>query len=421
MVVDRGADHAGNPSASPVVAAIAAPCLGHVPASVPPVHVDVCIIGGGAAGLFCAATAARRGRRVVVVDHAAVPGRKILISGGGRCNFTNRHAGPDNYLSANPHFCRSALARFTPDDFIALVEAQGIAYEERRHGQLFCVQSAKQIVALLLDACRSAGAELRWGVQVTGVQHEDRFAVATNQGAITADRVVIATGGLPVPSIGASDFGLRIARQFGHGIIETAPGLAPLLLPARERLDLPGIAVDAEVAADGPAFRENLLFTHGGVSGPCILQASSYWRPGRPLAVDLLPGRDLAGDLAAARGVKAQLGNHLAELLPRRLVQARLPAALAARPVAQLTRDERAAAADAMHRWELHPEATGGWLKAEVMRGGVDTAELSSQTMESRRVPGLHFIGEVVDVTGWLGGFNFQWAWASGHAAGSAV
>ena len=356
---------------------------------------------------------------MVVLDHATIPGRKILISGGGRCNFTNRSAEPENYLSANRHFCRSALARFTPDDFLALVEARGIAWEERRHGQLFCLESAKDIVALLLERCR--GAELRWGTRVEGVAHQDRFAIATSGGEVVADRLVIATGGLPVPSIGASDFGLRLARQFGHGIIETAPALAPLLLPARERLDLPGIAVDAEVAADGPTFRENLLFTHGGISGPSVLQASSYWRQGRPLRVDLLPGRDLAGELAGARGVKAQLANHLSALLPKRLLQARLPAALADKPVSQLSKADIAAATAALQAWELHPDATGGWLKAEVMRGGVDTAELSSQTMESRRVPGLHVIGEVVDVTGWLGGYNFQWAWASGFAAGNAV
>ena len=380
---------------------------------------DVCIIGGGAAGLFCAATAVRRGRRVVVLDHATTPGRKILISGGGRCNFTNRSAEPENYLSANRHFCRSALARFRPDDFLALVEARGIAWEERRHGQLFCIDSAKDIVALLLDRCR--GAELRWGTRVEGVAHQDRFAIATSAGEVLAERLVIATGGLPVPSIGASDFGLRLARQFGHGIVETAPALAPLLLPARERLDLPGIAVEAEVTADGPVFRENLLFTHAGISGPSVLQASSYWRQGRPLFVDLLPGRDLVGELVAARVVKAQLANHLSALLPKRLLQARLPSALADKPVSQLSKSDIASAAAALQAWELHPDATGGWLKAEVMRGGVDTAELSSQTMESRRIPGLHFIGEVVDVTGWLGGYNFQWAWASGFAAGNAV
>ncbi len=383
---------------------------------------DVCIIGGGAAGLFCAATAARRGRKVVVLDHATTPGRKILISGGGRCNFTNRRVSAENYQSRNPHFCRSALARFTPDDFLALVEARGIAYEERRHGQLFCIDSAKQIVALLLDACRDAGAEVRLGVRVGAVAHEDRFAVATSVGEVLADRLVIATGGLPVPAIGATDFGLRLARQFGHGLVETAPALAPLLLPAGERLDLPGIAVDAIVCTDaGPEFRENLLFTHGGISGPCVLQASSYWRPGQEIRVDLMPGRDLAAELATARGVKTQLANFLGETLPKRLVQARLPAPLAGRPVAQLTRADLAAAVTAIKDWRLHPDATDGWLKAEVMRGGVDTADLSSQTMESRRVRGLHFIGEVVDVTGWLGGYNFQWAWASGFAAGNAV
>ena len=384
-------------------------------------HHDVCIIGGGASGLFCAATAARRGRRVVVLDHANIPGRKMLVSGGGRCNFTNRRIGPENYISQNPHFCRSALARFTPDDFLSLVEARAIAYEERRHGQLFCVQSAKQIVALLVEACQETGVELRWGTQVLGVAHQDRFSLTTPQGELTADRVVIATGGLPAPAVGATDFGLRLAQQFGHAIITPAPALAPLLLPAHERLDLPGIAVDAALTTEGVTFRENLLFTHGGISGPSVLQASSYWRTGCPLMIDLLPGRDLASALAAGRGMKVSLGNHLAELLPRRLVQARLPAALAAKSLTQLSRLDIAAATTALQQWELHPEATAGWLKAEVMRGGVDTQELSSQTLESRRVRGLHFIGEVVDVTGWLGGYNLHWAWASGFAAGMAV
>lgn len=384
---------------------------------------DVCILGGGAAGLFCAATAARRGRRVVVLDHATVPGRKILISGGGRCNFTNREAGPANYLSANPHFCRSALARFRPQDFIRLVEERGIPYEERRHGQLFCLRSAKDIVALLVDGAREAGADLRWGVEVRGVRREDRFVVDSSWGEVRADRLVIATGGLPVPSIGASDLGLRLARQFGHRIVETAPALAPLLLPPAElHADLSGIAVDAEVSVpDAPAFRENVLFTHHGVSGPAVLQASSYWTGGLPVRIDLLPGRDLAADLASARAVKAQLANHLADLLPRRLVAARLHPTLAGKPVSQLSKADIAAAAQALQAWELHPTGTAGYLKAEVMRGGVDTQELSSQSMESRLTPGLHVIGEVMDVTGWLGGYNFHWAWASGHAAGSAV
>ena len=382
---------------------------------------DVCVLGGGAAGLFCAAIAAGRGRSVVVLDHATTPGRKILISGGGRCNFTNRQVTAGQFLSSNPHFCRSALARFSPDDFLALVTARGIRYEERRHGQMFCVDSAKDIVGLLLDRCRQAGAELRWGVRIAGVAHQDGFAVATAQGEVLAEHLVVATGGLPVPSIGATDLGLRLARQFGHGVIEPAPALTPLLLPPAERLDLPGIAVDVEVSADSAVFRENLLFTHGGISGPSVLQASSYWRKGCPLHVDLLPGRDVAAELAAACGVRTQLANHLSQLLPKRLLHARLPSALADKPVAQLSRADLAAVVAALHHWELHPEATAGWLKAEVMRGGVDTAELSSQTMESRRVPGLHFIGEVVDVTGWLGGYNFQWAWASGFAAGSSV
>ncbi len=394
-------------------------------------HVDVCIIGGGAAGMFCASTAAKRGRRVVVLDHATMPGRKILISGGGRCNFTNRRVGSENFSSQNPHFSRSALARFKPEDFVRLVEARGIAYEERRHGQLFCIDSAKEIVALLVDGCQDSGVDLRWGVRVEtivpGTANSDSspgtpFHLTTSMGDITADRVVIATGGLPVPTLGATDFGLTWARRLGHRIVDTAPALAPLLLPPDERVQLSGIAVDAEVASvSGPVFRENLLFTHGGISGPSVLQASSYWRPGEKLSIDLTPGRDVSDFLADARSSKAQVGNQLGELLPKRLLQARLPAALAEKPCAQLAKADIAQISAALHNWELHPEATGGWLKAEVMRGGVDTADMSSQTMESKRVPGLYFIGEVVDVTGWLGGFNFHWAWASGFAAGSAV
>lgn len=384
---------------------------------------DVIILGGGAAGLFCAATAARRGRRVVVLDHADKPGRKILISGGGRCNFTNRRVGPENYLSRNPHFSRSALARFRPEDFIALVEAHGIRYEERRHGQLFCLGSAKEIVALLLAECR--GVELVYGTRITAVEHGDGFTVTTPRGVFAAPRLVVATGGLSIPSIGATGLGYDLARRFGHTVVETAPALAPLSLPASQRLaDLSGIAVDAEVRAGGAAFRENLLFTHEGISGPAVLQASSYWRPGEALDIDLLPGVDLTGELARAHraGERTQLGNHLAARLPRRLVQRRLPPELTERPVARLDPDAIAAAVAAIQSWRLAPSGPGGgWTKAEVTRGGVDTDGLSSKTMESRLVPGLFFIGEVVDVTGWLGGFNFHWAWASGHAAGEAV
>ena len=385
---------------------------------------DVIVIGAGAAGLFCAATAARCGRSVTVLDHNDRPGKKILISGGGRCNFTNRRVGPEHFLSHNPHFCRSALARFTPDDFIALVERAGIPYHERDHGQLFCDDSAKRIVALLTDTCRAAGVVQTYGCRITGVRHDGRFHLDTSLGAYACERLVVATGGLPLPTIGASDFGLRLAQQFGLKLVPTAPALVPFTLaPADACGDLSGIAVPAQVAADGPAFRENLLFTHGGLSGPAVLQASSYWQPGTPVAIDLLPDLDVADLLSTQRrsGDQRQTATVIAQHLPKRLAQRRVPAHLAARTVASLANAEVTAIADALHRWSPVPAGTEGYRKAEVMRGGVDTAGLSSKTMSARNVPGLYFIGEVVDVTGWLGGFNFQWAWASGHAAGLAM
>jgi predicted Rossmann fold flavoprotein len=387
---------------------------------------DCLVIGAGAAGLMCAATAGAQGAAVRLIDHAPEPGRKIVVSGGGRCNFTNRSVEAANFVSQNPHFCRSALARYRPEAFLALVEAQGIAYEERRHGQLFCRDSARQIVAMLVGACREAGVEMQLGTAVTAVAREaDRFTVATSAGPVACRRLVIATGGLSLPRLGASDFGHRIARQFGHRIVPVFPALVPFTLPPADRpADLSGIAVEAEVrAGDGPAFRENLLFTHQGVSGPAALQASNWWRPGGTLAIDLLPGVDLAAELAAARtaGSQVHLATLLARHLPRRLVLARLDPRLAERPAARLQPAEVAAVVAAVTAWTVRPDGTGGWAKAEVTGGGVDTAELSSQTLESRRVPGLHFIGEVVDVTGWLGGFNLHWAWASGHAAGCAI
>ncbi len=385
---------------------------------------DVLIIGGGAAGLFCAITAGQRGRSVVVVDHADKLGKKILISGGGRCNFTNRDAGPANYLSANPHFCKSALARFSPEDFIALVDRHGIAYHEKKLGQLFCDESAKQILAMLLAECAAAGVAIVTSCTVERVERAERYTVTTNQGGFSAARLVVATGGLSIPTIGATDFGYRLARQFGLKIVATEPALVPFTLAVASGMsDLSGVSADAAVRTGGVEFREHLLVTHAGLSGPAILQASSYWRHGATVEIDLAPERDLAAMLTEAKsaGVKTLASNHLGELLPKRLAQRRLAALGVDRPVAQLTKPEIAAIADALHAWRVVPSGTEGYRKAEVTRGGVDTAELSSQTMEARRAPGLHFIGEVVDVTGWLGGYNFQWAWASGHAAGSAV
>jgi len=384
---------------------------------------DVLVIGGGAAGLFCAATAAARGRSVVVVDHADKLGKKILISGGGRCNFTNLGAGPDNYLSENPHFCRSALARYQPEDFIALVERHGIAWHEKTLGQLFCDGSARQIVDLLLAEC--AAARILTGVSVAAVvPMAGRFQVQTSSGAFDAARVVIATGGLSIPTIGATDFGYRLARGLGLRVVPTMPALVPFTLPVSEGLgDLSGLSADALVSTGGGEFREAVLFTHAGLSGPAILQASSFWNHGEAVTIDLLPDRDLAADLSAERaaGSKALLATHLAQHLPKRLAQRWCERAGGDRPLAQWSPADLGALATAFKHWRVIPSGTEGYRKAEVTRGGVDTAELSSKTMEARRVPGLHFIGEVVDVTGWLGGYNFQWAWASAFAAGTAV
>jgi hypothetical protein len=384
---------------------------------------DCLVIGGGAAGLWCAITAGRRGRRVAVLDHADRLGKKIIISGGGRCNFTNLHASPANYLSANPHFCTSALARFSPEDFIAEVESHGIAHHEKKLGQLFCDGSAKQIVAMLLQECERAGVVIMTSCRIDQVTRTERFVVETSLGVYDSERLVIATGGLSIPQTGASDFGYRLARQFGMPLVATEPALVPLTLPAQDGLDaLSGVSTDSEVEAGGQSFREHLLFTHRGLSGPAILQASSYWRAGSELSIDLLPEQDVAAALIAARSAgKGLVSGVLGEVLPRRLASLWLDRHGGDRPVASLSDRVIAELHTALHCWTLVPAGSEGYRTAEVTRGGVDTRALSSQTMEAREVPGLHFIGEVVDVTGWLGGYNFQWAWASGHAAGSAV
>jgi hypothetical protein len=384
---------------------------------------DALIIGGGAAGLWCAITAGRRGRRVAVLDHAERLGRKILISGGGRCNFTNLHANPTNYLSANPHFCTSALARFRPEDFLREVESHGIAYHEKKLGQLFCDGQAKQIVDLLLVECAAAGVEIATSCRVDGVVRQDAFVVATSCGDFSAARLVIATGGLSLPPTGASDLGYRIARQFGCAVVETAPALVPLTLPAAAGLaELSGLSADSVVTAGGRSFRENILITHRGLSGPAILQASSYWRAGEALEIDLLPDQDAASLFDRARATGAgTLGSVLGERLPKRLAQWWLAGHGGDRPLHALSAHALTALATELQHWRVVPAGSEGYRTAEVTRGGVDTHGLSSKDMEARAQPGLHFIGEVVDVTGWLGGYNFQWAWASGHAAGSAL
>jgi predicted Rossmann fold flavoprotein len=383
---------------------------------------DVVVIGAGAAGMMCAAVAGQRGRRVLLIEHYHLLGEKIRISGGGRCNFTNTGAGPDNFLSQNPDFCRSALARYTPRHFIALVEKYGIAYHEKKLGQLFCDDTAQDIIRMLKSECDLGNVRWRMPCPVDGVlRTADSFEVATPQGAVSCKSLVIATGGLSVPKIGATPFGYRIAEQFGLPVVPPRPGLVPLAF-APEALarygDLSGVSVDAEVACNGGHFRESLLFTHRGLSGPAILQISSYWDGRTPLSIDLLPGADAAQWLCAQVNSQAQLPSLLAQRLPKRFAQQWCAAHGAALPMKQLGEARLRDVASQLHDWRVLPSGTLGYQKAEVTCGGVATSRLSSKTMGATDVPGLHFIGEVVDVTGWLGGYNFQWAWASGHAAG---
>ncbi|PTT83598.1 aminoacetone oxidase family FAD-binding enzyme [Pelomonas sp. HMWF004] len=394
---------------------------------------DVAVIGAGAAGLFCAAQAGQLGLQVLVVDHAARLAEKIRISGGGRCNFTNRDASPANFLSDNPAFCRSALARYTPQDFIKLVQKHGIAFHEKHKGQLFCDDSSEQIIQMLLSECE-AGGVTRWQpCTVADVRPipGGGFELDTSQGPVSAARVVVATGGLPVPKIGASDWGLRLAQRFGHAVVEPRPALVPLTFDAEAWAPfaaLAGLSLPVEVSCgSGKArgrFLEDLLFTHRGLSGPAILQISSYRSDGQPLQINLAPELALAEDLVQAKASsRRQLGNEFAARLPQRLAAAWLARAAldASRSLPECRDADLQRLGRSVHEWQLMPTGDEGWRKAEVMRGGVDTRELSSQSLESKRVPGLHFIGEVVDVTGWLGGYNFQWAWASGAACAQAM
>ena len=394
----------------------------------PASHCDAVVIGAGAAGLMCALAASRRGLRVLVVDHANKVGKKILMSGGGRCNFTNTGTTPANYLSANPHFCKSALARYTPWHFIEMVERHGIAYHEKELGQLFCDESSRQIVAMLLAECADAGVEIRTHCAIERVEHTDagRFRLDTVQGRFEAASLVVASGGLSIPSMGASGFGYQLAQQFGHAVLPTRAGLVPLTLSGKhaERLhDLAGVALPVEVRCNGASFRNFMLVTHRGISGPAILQISNYWQPGDDLRLDLLPATDvdaLLRDWQQSRR-DAELKTLLAEVLPKRFAQRLCEHWLASKPLRQYTPRELDGIAALLRDWPLVASCTEGYRTAEVTLGGVDTDGLSSSTMMSRHVPGLHFIGEVVDVTGWLGGYNFQWAWASGHAAGQAL
>lgn len=386
---------------------------------------DVIVIGGGAAGLMCAIEAGKRGRRVVVIEHAERLGKKILISGGGRCNFTNVGATAANYItSGSPHFCKSALARFTSADFIALVEKHGIAYHEKKLGQLFCDFSSKEILEMLEKECRLAKVEIRLNCRVTDVRKNLRFEVETNFGTFTSEALVIATGGLSFPKLGATDFGYRTAQKFGLKLVPRVPGLVPFTFTEKEQRfysGLSGISLDVTASVPGAKFRENILFTHRGVSGPAILQISNYCRPGETIHLDLFPGKSALELLATQRTEKKELTTVLCHWLPQRFVQTWCEQNAPSRPMNRFTPRELEGVAARLHDWQIHPAGDEGYAKAEVTLGGVDTCEISSKTMEARAVAGLFFIGEVVDVTGWLGGYNFQWAWASGFAAGQAV
>ena len=374
---------------------------------------DVIIIGAGAAGLMCAIEAGKRGRRVVVLEHNETPGRKIAISGGGRCNFTNLHSEPDNFLSQNTNFAKSALARYTPADFIALVRSHHIRFHEKKLGQLFCDGSAQLIIDMLLTECRAANVEIQTGCSVAAIR--EGFTVETNHGEMTCESLVIASGGLSIPKIGASDLGYRIARQFGLKIVNTRAGLVPLTFDGaagRAFKQLTGVSLEAEVSLGRIRFRENILFTHRGLSGPAILQISSYWQGRDPITLDFLPGLQEGTEISP---------RSLPYLLPKRFAQQWCELYAPAKPLSQCPRHEVETFEGRLRHFAITPNGTEGYEKAEVTMGGVDTAELSSKTMESRKVAGLYFIGEVVDVTGQLGGFNFQWAWASGFAAGQTA
>ncbi len=386
---------------------------------------DVVVIGAGAAGMMCASQAGRRGRRVVLIEHYDVVGEKIRISGGGRCNFTNVNAGPANYLSQNPDFCRSALARYTPAHFVRLVERYGIPYHEKKLGQLFCDRSAHDIIAMMKAECAEGGVEWRMPCEVQAVRRDHGgFRVTTAQGEVTCSSLVVATGGLTVPKVGATPFGYRLAEQFGLKVVGPTPALVPLAMPPEFLAhfgSLSGVSVDVEATHGAGRFRENLLFTHRGLSGPAVLQVSSYWDGRASIAFDLFPDVDAASWLGTHAGSSARVDNVLAERLPARLAREWCLAHDAAVPIRSLSGERLRALGMELNQWRVQPSGTLGFNKAEVTLGGVDTRQLSSKTMSALDVPGLYFVGEVVDVTGWLGGYNFQWAWASGHAAGQVA
>lgn len=393
---------------------------------------DVAVIGAGAAGMMAASVAGQRGLKVVLIEHAKKLGEKIRISGGGRCNFTNIGTTPANFISQNPHFCKSALAAYTPIDFLDLVEAYGIAWHEKHKGQLFCDDSSESIIQLLRQECAKGQVSWRMPCAVQSVQQTDSgYSLATESGVISASQLVIATGGMALPQVGATDFSLVIARQFGLKIIEPRPALVPLTFDSdfwQDFVPLSGVSAEVELSTNKAIFLEDLLFTHRGLSGPGILQISSYWRPGESIEIDLAPALDLTQQLVAAKsGNRQQLGNFLSTLWPKRLVEQwttaaqALPAGVAEQRMADIPDKVLRQLAQALHQWSLVPTGTAGYKKAEVMSGGVDTKMLNQKTMATRKHPDLYFIGEAVDVTGWLGGYNFQWAWASGVACGRAL
>lgn len=382
---------------------------------------DAIIIGGGAAGLFCAITAGKRGRRVLVIEHNAEVGRKIIISGGGRCNFTNTHVTAENFVSQNEHFAKSALAGYTPQDFVRLVKKHKIPHYEKKLGQLFCRESSRQIVEMLLAECRAARVEIKTTCSVKDVSHNAGFVVETTHGAFIADKLVVACGGLSFKKVGATDLGYKIARQFGLKIVETRPSLVGLVLDGENYGQLAGVSVDAIATSGKHAFRENVLFTHRGMSGPAILQISNYWKLNELVSIDLLPELDVAKVLRENRSSRKHIANFLSGSLPQRFANEFAAARLPDKRLDQLTLREIEHIASTLKSWAVKFLGTEGYDRAEVTLGGVSTDELSSKTLEAKQAPGLYFIGEVVDVTGWLGGYNFQWAWSSGFAAGNSL
>ncbi len=385
---------------------------------------DVIVIGGGAAGLMCAVEAGKRGRTVLVLERNNAVGAKIRISGGGRCNFTNRLVGAEHFTSSNPQFARSALARFTPRDIIALLEKYHIQYHEKKLGQLFCDQRSTAVIEMLLEECRLAGVHILREAHVTEVHPGQPFTIQTRQRAFTSLAVVVATGGLSVAKLGATDFGYRLARRFGLRIVEPRPGLVPFIFRGsilRLCQKLSGVSLEARVRTGNVEFHDDVLFTHRGMSGPAILQVSLYWMPGSAISIDLLPNVDISSVFRSERHRRSEIHTLLSRFLPERFARAWAELQGGSRPMVRWSPTELEAMAQALHNWEVIPDGTEGFAKAEVTVGGVDTRELSSKTMEAKKVRGLYFVGEVVDVTGWLGGFNLQWAWASGAAAGRAV